>query len=374
MSEFTPEQILANRRRIGDAPPAQEAIVKAGGAHVSRGYTTLTIKSAGDTSGKRRFTGIASTIATDLMDDVVVPRGMQAKLPVPCLWQHDHAAPIGWVTATRVSEQTIEADFEVATITEPGPLKDRIDTAWLSITAGLVGGLSIGFRPLESERIAGGGTRYVSWSLLEVSCVTIAANSDCSITQIRAADQAAQRTATPTQRPVPTAAKSDPMALLKSWRAATEAGDLESMVSLFNGGEMGEAIAMHAARAANTYVDGHWRAEIAKANGERKPVGYTADVHDAVFFLLKTALAKIDRLEVEVHQRAAIATERRKRQDLRYRGVFKHGEVYTPGHMTTFGGALWHCNSKTAEPPGGTPANPAWTLAVRRGADGKDLR
>lgn len=378
MSELSHEQILANRRRVlGEEGMLTEAQLlerkaaqeKAAAATVTRGYTTLTIRAAAADGGKRRFTGIASTIGTDMMGDIVEPRGMQAKLPVPCLWQHDHAEPIGWVTATRVSEQSIEADFEIAEIAQPGPLKDRLDTAWQSITSGLVRGLSIGFKPIEAQGLPSGGMRYRAWQLLEVSAVTIAANGDCSITQIRSADMEMRRTATPRANPIAAA-----QGLVKSFNAATEAGDLEEMIRLFNGKKLDDAIALLTATDAHDFVEGHWRGEIKRGNGERKPVTYTEDVHDAIFFVLKTALARIARLEAEVHQRAAIATARMKRQHLRYRGVYKHGETYQPGNFATFGGSVWACTSKTADPPGGTPANPAWTLAVRRGSDGRDAR
>ena len=83
---------------------------------LTRAYSTLEIKAVGDAGGKRRFTGVASTISTDRMNDIVMPRGMRAKLPVPCLWQHDAREPIGWVISTRVSDTEIEADFEVGVL------------------------------------------------------------------------------------------------------------------------------------------------------------------------------------------------------------------------------------------------------------------
>lgn len=53
----------------------------------------------------------------------------------------------------------------------------------------------------------------------------------------------------------------------------------------------------------------------------------------------------------------------------RYRGVFRDGEAYDLGDMATWGGSVWHCNGATTEQPG---SSPAWTLAVKRGRDGKD--
>jgi len=53
-----------------------------------------------------------------------------------------------------------------------------------------------------------------------------------------------------------------------------------------------------------------------------------------------------------------------------YRGVYAQGKTYERGDCVTFAGSLFHCNDKTDERPG-TGAK-SWTLAVKRGADGKD--
>src|SRR5690606_20888959 len=56
---------------------------------------------------------------------------------------------------------------------------------------GLVRGLSIGFKGVESARIDGTyGIRFLKWLWLELSAVTIAANGDCSIQTIKAIDSA----------------------------------------------------------------------------------------------------------------------------------------------------------------------------------------
>lgn len=54
-----------------------------------------------------------------------------------------------------------------------------------------------------------------------------------------------------------------------------------------------------------------------------------------------------------------------------YRGVFKDGDAYEPGDMVTFGGSLWHANEATTVKPG--DGAKAWTLAAKRGRDGKDF-
>jgi HK97 family phage major capsid protein/HK97 family phage prohead protease len=154
---------------------------------LKRAYAQFVFKAAADAGdGKRRFTGIASTIATDRMDDIVVPSGAKFKLPLPLLWQHNSREPIGWVTAARVKGNEIEVDCEVHNETTPGKLKDRLDEVWQMLAAGMVRGLSIGFNPKEYSRIEGSyGLKYLEWEWLELSAVTIAANQEASITAIK---------------------------------------------------------------------------------------------------------------------------------------------------------------------------------------------
>ena len=69
-------------------------------------------------------------------------------------------------------------DMGLVKVDEPGPLQTRLDTAWQEIKAGLVRGLSIGFRPQEYTLLDDGsyGMRFVKWLWLELSAVTIPAN------------------------------------------------------------------------------------------------------------------------------------------------------------------------------------------------------
>ncbi|HAZ8272829.1 phage portal protein [Citrobacter koseri] len=54
-----------------------------------------------------------------------------------------------------------------------------------------------------------------------------------------------------------------------------------------------------------------------------------------------------------------------------YRGVFKSGDEYLPGDTVTWGGSLWHCDEQTQDKPGETGSK-GWTLAAKRGRDGRD--
>lgn len=53
-----------------------------------------------------------------------------------------------------------------------------------------------------------------------------------------------------------------------------------------------------------------------------------------------------------------------------YRNVYRPGE-YKTGDTVTWGGSLWYCNEDTSDKPGEVGSK-GWTLAAKRGRDGKD--
>ena len=114
----------------------------------------------------RAITGWATTPEADRLKDVVEPGGAQFKLPLPLLWQHDSGQPIGQVTHAKVSKAGIEIVAKIAK-----GVTAEIDRAWALIKAGLVPGLSIGFKPIEHELITETkGIRFKKWNWLELSC------------------------------------------------------------------------------------------------------------------------------------------------------------------------------------------------------------
>jgi len=54
-----------------------------------------------------------------------------------------------------------------------------------------------------------------------------------------------------------------------------------------------------------------------------------------------------------------------------YRGTFKAGDNYTPGDLVTWGGSMWHCDEPSSDKPDAI-GQKSWTLAVKRGQNGKD--
>jgi HK97 family phage prohead protease len=124
--------------------------------------------------------------------------GASFKLPLPLLWQHDSSAPVGQVTHATPTKTGIPVTIQLAKMDEPGTLKDRLDEAWQSIKLGLVRGLSIGFAPVEYSYLEDtGGIRFTKWNWLELSAVTIPANTDASIATIKRYDESRRETKTP---------------------------------------------------------------------------------------------------------------------------------------------------------------------------------
>ena len=148
----------------------------------NRAYSVLEIKSVDNDA--REIRGIATTPAPDRVQDVVVPEGAKFALPLPLLWQHDASQPIGHVTEATVTAKGIEVVAKIAKGVDA-----EIDRAWSRIKSGLVRGLSIGFRSLESEEIPGSwGRKFTSWEWMELSAVTIPANAEASILAVKQYD------------------------------------------------------------------------------------------------------------------------------------------------------------------------------------------
>lgn len=154
----------------------------------ARAYSLMTLKAVDE--DQRILTGIASTPAPDRADDIMMPEGAKFTLPMPFLWQHEHDEPIGHVIDAKVTKAGIEVTVKIASVIEDGTLKDRLDEAWQSIKAGLVKGLSIGFRGIETAQIEGSwGIKFLQWDWYELSAVTIPCNINASITSVKSADR-----------------------------------------------------------------------------------------------------------------------------------------------------------------------------------------
>jgi HK97 family phage prohead protease len=154
------------------------------GVILNRAYSLLEIKGVDEDA--RTISGMATTPAADRLQDVVEPKGARFKLPIPFLWQHDSGQPIGHVTHAKVTDGGIEIIAKIAK-----GVTAEIDRAWALIKAGLVPGLSIGFKAIEHEYIKETkGIRFIKWDFLELSAVTIPANAECTIATVKSIDTA----------------------------------------------------------------------------------------------------------------------------------------------------------------------------------------
>jgi len=153
---------------------------------MDRAYSVLEIKELDEDA--RVISGIASTPSTDRVGDIVESMGAKFALPLPLLFHHDSKQPVGHVEFAEAKKSGIPFRARIAKTDEPGRLKDRLDEAWHSVKAGLIRGVSIGFKSTKHEMMKDGGIHFQEWSWLELSLVTIPANQDATITQIRSID------------------------------------------------------------------------------------------------------------------------------------------------------------------------------------------
>lgn len=181
---------------------------------MERAYSLLTVKSVDDDEWV--IEGIASTPSADRMGDEVMPLGAKFSIPMPLLWQHDSKKPVGEVTFASPTEKGIpfRAAIKKAADFTSETLRERALEAWESVKHGLVRGVSIGFKDLESEIIKGTfGIRFLEWEWLELSLVTIPANSQATITTVKSID--AQLLAASGREPTPPGASGSVKLILK---------------------------------------------------------------------------------------------------------------------------------------------------------------
>lgn len=153
---------------------------------MKRAYSILSIKSMDDE--KRIIRGTATTPSPDRVGDIVEPLGVKFNNPMPLLHQHDNERPVGTVNFDKPTKNGITFTATLPVINEPGSLKDRVDTAWGEVKAGLVRAVSIGFRATEYSQMDDGGYRFLESEVLELSLVTVPANADATITSIKSID------------------------------------------------------------------------------------------------------------------------------------------------------------------------------------------
>jgi HK97 family phage major capsid protein/HK97 family phage prohead protease len=166
-----------------------------------RAYSLLTIKSIVQRGDERIIEGIASTPASDRVNDIVEPLGAKFSLPLPLLWQHRADEPVGLVEFAEAKADGIPFRARIKSESELGEFKNLTDKVWQMVKAGVVRGVSIGFKTTDKDVLKNGGWRIKAWEWFELSLVTIPANAQATITNIKSFDR--QTSAAPGQRRSP---------------------------------------------------------------------------------------------------------------------------------------------------------------------------
>ncbi|EEA04212.1 peptidase U35 phage prohead HK97 [Burkholderia sp. H160] len=155
--------------------------------------TSLLLLRADSTSEElREIVGVATTPAVDSFSDILESMGAVYETPLPLLWQHRREEPIGSVLSAEPTREGIRFRARVARIDTPGSLRDRCNEAWEAIKSQLVRAVSVGFVPLETVPREKGGKVYRRWRWVELSVVTIGANTDAKILGARHMGEAEQ--------------------------------------------------------------------------------------------------------------------------------------------------------------------------------------
>ena len=141
-------------------------------------WSTFTVKAFDEDA--RIIKGIASTPSTDRDGDIIDAMGAQFKLPFPLLSQHDINSPIGEVIKAVATKEGIAIEAHIAKDSGLG----YVDATWKKIKAGLIKGLSIGFRPIEAVAIDT-GIHFKKYEIFELSAVTVPANMEASIHSVK---------------------------------------------------------------------------------------------------------------------------------------------------------------------------------------------
>lgn len=157
---------------------------------IHRAYALLEVKAVSEDA--REIRGVATTPTPDRMGDIVEPMGVKYANPLPLLLHHDSEKPVGTVEFDKPTKSGVTFRAKLAKVNEPGVLKDRVDEAWQSVKAGLIRGVSIGFRSLEHALMKDtGGLRFLSTEVMELSLVTIPANAEATIVNVKSFDTSA---------------------------------------------------------------------------------------------------------------------------------------------------------------------------------------
>jgi HK97 family phage prohead protease/HK97 family phage major capsid protein len=148
-------------------------------------YAVLHVKAIDEV--QRSIVGVASTPTPDRVGDILEPLGASFAKEIPLLLYHDGQRPVG-IARLKKTPDGITFTATLPEILEPGTLRERVAEAWQSLQAKLIRGVSVGFRVLEDgvELLRTGGIRFLKFEILELSLVSVPANVEATITEIKA--------------------------------------------------------------------------------------------------------------------------------------------------------------------------------------------
>lgn len=155
---------------------------------LDRAYAVLEVKAVD--LERRTITGIAATPTPDRQGDIFDPAGATFAAEIPLLLHHDKQRPVG-VARLTAADDAILFEATLPHVETPGPLRDRLEETVQSLRAGLLKGVSVGFRPLRDgiKRLKSGGIHFLKTEVCELSLVTIPANADATVLSVKSADR-----------------------------------------------------------------------------------------------------------------------------------------------------------------------------------------
>ncbi|WP_026440170.1 HK97 family phage prohead protease [Acidocella facilis] len=134
--------------------------------------------------GPRQVRVIASTQSVDRAGDIVVQAGIDLGdfLANPIiLYQHDPNTPVGRASDVQLTAAGLAMTINFA----DAGVSAKADEVCGLVKSGILRGISIGFAPLVAEPIdkkkPSAGQRYTQSALMEVSVVSIPANTDAAV-------------------------------------------------------------------------------------------------------------------------------------------------------------------------------------------------
>jgi HK97 family phage major capsid protein len=151
----------------------------------------LVVKQFAAGAAPRRLTGIASTPTPDRAGDIIDPLGMTFEPAIPLLLNHNQEEHVGTATLTATAEGiTFDATFHDVSELPPGRIRQLVEETYAACKAGIYRKVSIAIGKARAlvEPLKGGGLRFKSGEILELSLVTVPANRDAGILTVKALD------------------------------------------------------------------------------------------------------------------------------------------------------------------------------------------